>query len=222
MTWETPVPVQDTGALYNDTPWNAAGEYVGDNPGSLIVTDLGGFHGEYPTTDIKILRENLAPTWWDKLASKDASTNVFKVATGVGGAAQMVAGRRAAASQRQVGALNAAVLEGEAQFQLDKAALEEMSLRKKSLVLQGKQKAAYGASGIKSTEGSPLMVLEDTYQAMHDDVALIRWGGDVAATKLRNQIPGATMEAELAAKKSLALGTESLLTAGGRYWQLNG
>jgi hypothetical protein len=56
---------------------------------------------------------------------------------------------------------------------------------------------------------------------MQDDAALIRWGGDVAATKLRNQIPGATMEAELAAKKSLSMGTESLLTAGGRYWQLN-
>lgn len=221
MTWDAPVPVQDAGALYSDTPWNAAGDYVGENAGLLTVTDLADAQGVYPTSDIKILPENMAPSWWEKFTEKDQSTNVLKAALGVGGMAQLVAGRQAAASQRQVGALNAAVLEGEAQFQLDKAAIEEKNLRKKYLVLQGKQKAAYGASGIKSTEGSPLMVLEDTYQAMQDDAALIRWGGDVAATKLRNQIPGATMEAELAARKSLSMGTESLLTAGGRYWQLS-
>ena len=217
MSWETtPVPVDNT-PLYQDTPWTASGEYVGSGT-APVNTGTPGL-----TTQIDIQPENLAKStsWWDQLTSKETSTSVLKAALGVGGLAQYSAGRNAAASQRQVGAMNTAVLESEAQFQLQKGKLEEQALRKKYMVLAGKQKAAFGASGVKVNEGSPLMVLEDTYQAMNDDAALIRWNADVAATKLRNQIPGVQREAQLAANKSSSSGLDSLLTAGGRYWQLN-
>lgn len=217
MTWETPAfPVDsapssgtliDNTPLYEDTPWTASGEWTGSGPAPANTGTPGLSSG--------------GNSWWSQMADKNTSTNVLKAALGIGGLAQFVAGRNAASNQRQVGSMNAAVLESEAQFQLKKGQLEEQASRKKYMALAGKQKAAYGASGVKVNEGSPLMVLEDTYQAMNDDAALIRWNADVAATKLRNQIPGVQREAELAANKSASSGMESLLTAGGRYWQLN-
>lgn len=218
MTWETPaVPVDagpstgslvDSTPLYEDTPWTASGEWTGPGPapadtGTPGLTSGGG-------------------SWWDNFTDKTTSTNVLKAALGIGGLTQFINGRNVAAGQRQIGAMNAALLENEAQFQLAKGRMDEQTLRKKYMALAGKQKAGFGASGVKVNEGSPLMVLEDTYQAMEDDAALIRWNAEIAATKLRNQIPGVQREATLAANKSASAATESLLTAGGRYWQLNG
>jgi hypothetical protein len=57
------------------------------------------------------------------------------------------------------------------------------------------------------------MVLEDTYTAMQDDAALIRWNSEVLATKARNQIPGVLSEANLAANKTLNTGDTFNLTA---------
>jgi len=133
----------------------------------------------------------------------------------------VMCGGTAPASDRKVGRLNAAVLESEAQYQLEKGTEETYANRRKYLALISKQKAAYGASGVSSSEGSPLMVLEDTYRAQEADADLIKWGAEIAATKARNQIPGVQMEANLAANKSVSSGMESLLTSGGRYWQLN-
>jgi len=225
MSWQTPVAqVQDAGtsslistdvsALYEDTPWTASGEYVGQGTAPV---DTGT-----PGLSSSLTNISSNQSWTDVLTSKEGSTNILKAATGLGGLAQMAAGSQAAASQRKIGKMNAAVLEGEAQYQLERGQQATYASRRKYQALLSSQKAAYGASGVSSSEGSPLMVLEDTYAAQEADADLIKWGAEIAATQARNKIPGVQIEAKLAANKSLSSGMESLLTAGGRYWQLNG
>jgi hypothetical protein len=120
---------------------------------------------------------------------------------------------------------NAKLLEQEALLAEQEAASEEERIRKEGSQVVGRQRALYGASGV-AISGSPVSVLLDTEDQIEADAELIRYGGQVKASKLRYQAGLTRAEGRMAKSNAYSSGyaglSNTLLTAPAMYARLKG
>jgi hypothetical protein len=105
------------------------------------------------------------------------------VSTVVSAGAQFMQGQSAA----RAASANAAMAEEEAQRARQTAAVEEQRNRDQSRRIISAQRAAYGASGVVSEEGSPLLALADSASEAELDALTIRYSGATQARRLQAQ-----------------------------------
>jgi len=107
---------------------------------------------------------------------------IAAVGTGVSAYGQYASARNQEKAYEQ----NAAIADADANEVKRKAVYEESQARTRLRSLMGTQRALYAKAGVDLSEGSPLLVLADTAARGEEDLAYIREGGDVAATRARN------------------------------------
>ncbi len=88
-------------------------------------------------------------------------------------------------AQRKASNYNADVADANARAAQDKAAYDEKMHKESVRKILASQRALYGKSGL-SSEGSPLLVMEESTKAGEMDALAIRYGGDIAAAKERS------------------------------------
>lgn len=82
---------------------------------------------------------------------------------------------------------NAELLERQALYEEQASAAEANRLRRRGRRILGAQRAAYGASGVLSNEGSPLLVMENTAEEIEMDAQRTLFSGDVRAAGSRGK-----------------------------------
>lgn len=97
--------------------------------------------------------------------------------------AQFMQGQSAA----RAASANAAMAEEEAQRSRQAAAVEEQRNRDQARRIISGQRAAYGASGVVSEEGSPLLALADSASEAELDALTIRYNGATQARRFEAQ-----------------------------------
>lgn len=105
------------------------------------------------------------------------------VSTVVSAGAQFMQGQSAA----RAASANAAMAEEEAQRSRQAAAAEEQRNREQSRRVISAQRAAYGASGVVSEEGSPLLALADSASEAELDALSIRYSGETQSRRYMAQ-----------------------------------
>ena len=94
----------------------------------------------------------------------------------------------AASSAQHQAALARAAAEAsdlQAKSQLDTAAYNERQFRRRADLIVGQQQAIFGAAGVDTASGSPLLQELDTVRQTEMEALNIRRGGDVAAAASR-------------------------------------
>lgn len=124
----------------------------------------------------------------------------------------------AAAASEKAGEFNEAVAKNQAQAESDKAAYEAQRIRKRNLVLLGKQRAAYAKSGV-NLSGSALDVMFDSSMEGELDALAAQYTGATAAGFYRSKGQLARMEGDNAAAASRYHAYGTLLTGAGRISQ---
>lgn len=135
---------------------------------------------------------------------------VAAAATALGSISQGVAAQRAAE-------FNAQQLEQEARLARETAAQEEADFRRKARLIKGSQRAGYGAAGVISTEGSPLLVQEDFAREAELEARRIRFAGTAEEARQRGAAAAARFEGEALFRSSVFQAAGSLATGGYRY-----
>jgi hypothetical protein len=143
----------------------------------------------------------------------NAAKNLRAVAALMGGVSKFSSSLNTGAAQEKAGQANVAALENEAERQTRLGQQEKNASRRQDETLAGKRKAAFGASGVSSSSGSPLSVLDSTYATQEQDANRIKWTSDLAAQQLQNQIASTRIKAQNEAHRSYASGLDSLLSS---------
>ncbi len=99
----------------------------------------------------------------------------------------------------------------------EKAAYDEKMHREKMQKILSSQQAAYGTSGV-TTEGSPLLVMEDTARQGELDALAIRYGGDVEAAQKRSAANLYRMQGNTAMTSGIIGAGSSLLSGATKYY----
>ena len=82
--------------------------------------------------------------------------------------------------QKEAAEENAELLRKQAEFQKQQAYEQAIMMREQGEAYKGSQKASIASSGIKATEGSPLMALRESERNIRQDVRRTREAGDRA------------------------------------------
>jgi hypothetical protein len=210
MSTDTPTTVSDTGATTGNTTASTTAANIVSSYGTTQDSSLFAPTTTQATQAAQVSDDVSASAG---SGSGGGTLQKLKAATAiVGGVSKFASSMNAGSNQEQAGKNNAATLESEAQNQTHLGEQNASSSRKQYETLAGKQKAAYGASGVSSASGSPLTVLSNTYAAQEQDANRIKWSSDIAAKKLRNQEYNVKLQAKNAANKSYSQGIDSLLT----------
>lgn len=139
---------------------------------------------------------------------------VAPVALAAGGAGLKAVGSlKAGKKQKRAADYNAQVSEQQAQQAEYQASVEEKRQRQLASKVIGSARAQVGASGIAAS-GSALDVLADSAAKAEQDALLIRYGGKVAATNLRNQAQQQRKEGKAAKTAGYVSAASSLLKGG--------
>jgi len=129
----------------------------------------------------------LKRVWNDSpLGNEDGWAAVPYVIAAIGTGVSAYGQYSSARSQEKAYEQTARIAEADAVEAKRKAGYEESQARTRLKQLMGTQRALYAKAGVDLSEGSPLLVLADTAARGEEDLAYIREGGDVAATRLRN------------------------------------
>lgn len=89
--------------------------------------------------------------------------------------------------QKKMADYNAAVSENNAEMAENKAAYDAKMHNQEVRRILATQRGLYGKSGVDSSSGSPLLVMNDTVKQGAMDALAIRYGGDIAAAQQRSQ-----------------------------------
>jgi len=116
---------------------------------------------------------------------------------------------------------NAAVAEQAAKAASDKAAYDEQRHRESIRKLMSSQRALYGKSGLDMTEGSPLLVMEDTAAQGELDAMAIRYGGDIASARDRSAANLSRMQGAAAVTASYFQAGSTLLSGASSAGRMN-
>lgn len=103
-----------------------------------------------------------------------------------------------AKAAEEAGDFNAKVAENNAKVEQDKAQLEAQQLRRRNLVMLGRQRAAFAKSGV-NLSGSALDVMFDSETQGELDVQSALWGGNLGANFYRSRGQLARLEGQNAA-----------------------
>ena len=144
-----------------------------------------------------------------------ATTTYLAIAAGAAVASALASAGGAVYSgieQKKAADYNADVADANAKAAEDKAAYDEKMHRESVRKILASQRALYGKSGI-STEGSPLLVMEDSAIAGEMDALAIRYGGDIAAAQQRSSANLLRMQGKQA-RTAGYIGAGSTLLAG--------
>lgn len=127
-----------------------------------------------------------------------------------------VAGKlEAASAAREAGRFNAKVAENNAKAEQDKAQFEAQQIRKRNLVMLGKQKAAFAKSGV-NLSGSALDVMFDSESQGELDVLAAVYGGNLGANYQRSRGVLAGLEGRNAATAAMYGAASTALTGIGQ------
>lgn len=129
---------------------------------------------------------------WKQMQQAQHQGGIIEIPTAIAIAAAVVAAGvgiysavSAASAQADMADAQAKALEQQAKSQEEAAAYEERQFRRKAALLIGKQHAIYGASGLDTVTGSPLLMELDTVRQAELEAQNIKRGGDVAAASSR-------------------------------------
>lgn len=114
--------------------------------------------------------------------------------------------------QQDMANYNAAVAEQNAKMATDKATYDAKMHNQEVRRILAAQRSLYGASGVSSESGSPLLVMDDTVKQGAMDALAIRYGGDVDAAKQRSQANLYRMQGKNAMTSSVIGAGSTLLT----------
>ncbi len=89
-------------------------------------------------------------------------------------------------SAMQQGKAQAKALGQQAERQKEAGELEAARKRREARFLQGAQAARFAKAGVDIT-GTPLQVMEETAKQQELDAMLLRFGGDIAATRTKSE-----------------------------------
>lgn len=143
----------------------------------------------------------------------DPMTALSIAGTAVSAIGSMAGGNAAAkAAQR-----NAEIERQNAESARRQAAFEEDKQRFQNERLFGKQKALLAASGVDTTSGSPLGLMEDTAKEAELDALAIRYGGNLRAGGFEAKANMTEYEGRLAKQKGMMGAGKSLLTGAMRF-----
>lgn len=134
------------------------------------------------------------------------------VATVASAAGSFIQGQAAASAAEA----NATMAEEEAQRARQAAAVEEDRNRSQSRRVISAQRAAYGASGVVSEEGSSLLALADSAAEAELDALSIRYSGDVTARRYQVQAASDRAAASGYRMQGLVSAGTGLLSGAGR------
>lgn len=138
----------------------------------------------------------------------------IEVGLGLMGMVLSAAGTLMSASQQSdMANYNAAVAEQNAKMATDKATYDAKMHNQEVRRILAAQRSLYGASGVSSESGSPLLVMDDTIKQGAMDALAIRYGGDVEAAKQRSAANLYRMQGKNAMTSSVIGAGSTLLTA---------
>lgn len=132
----------------------------------------------------------------------------------VGTIAQGSAASRQAQAQAEAAAYNQAVQRAQAETERDQANIEAQLRRREGERLQAAQRARIAGAGV-TTEGSPLLVMQDTAAQAEENAIRTIYGGEQRARALEQGAVLSGMEAASAMRAASSAKTGSLLSAGG-------
>lgn len=117
-------------------------------------------------------------------------------------------------SASETASYNAKVAEASAKAAQDKAAYDEALHRERVRKLLSSQQAAYGASGVQGSSGSPLLTELDTTRQGELDALAIRYGGAIESAQAMNRAAGYRSEGQSALTGGMISAGSSLLQEG--------
>jgi len=129
----------------------------------------------------------------------------------MGAAGQAQAGREA----RKAEEYNAGVLRANAQAVKTANEFDIIQQKKVGRRFVSAQQAAYGASGVKSTEGSPLEVMIDTAAQFELDQFISKWNAQTQASQLENEAKQRIKMGKAAERSGQVAAASTLLSTAG-------
>lgn len=114
-----------------------------------------------------------------------------------------------------IGAFNQASLNKQADARIESGKVEEQRHRYKIADFKGKQQAAFGASGVDVSSGSPVDILSDTAAVGELDALTIRNNAEADAFSLRVAGQGEALKGKLAKRQGFGNAVGSILTTSG-------
>lgn len=121
--------------------------------------------------------------------------------------------------QKQAADYNAKVAENQAQSIQNKAMYEEQIHRERVRKILSAQRSVFGASGLDTASGSPLLVREDSAMQGEMDAMAIRYGGDVEAANARSAANLYRMQGRTAQTAGFIQAGGSLLSGGAQVYR---
>lgn len=137
---------------------------------------------------------------------------ISAVATVAGAAVSAIGAIQSGKAQQKAAEYNAQVAEQAALAARQKAAYDEAAHRRELARMLSAQRAAYGASGVDVSVGTPLLVMADTVQEGELDALAIRYGGEVGASRQLSAAQLSRMTGKQARTASYYQAGSSLLT----------
>ena len=119
--------------------------------------------------------------------------------------------------QKEMADYNADLIKDQTKAEESRAKVEESRHREQLKKLIGTQRAMYGKSGV-TTEGSPLLVMEETAAQGEIDALLIRQHGQARAAELSGERALVTMGGRQAFYGGITRAGGSLLTGAGKTY----
>jgi hypothetical protein len=116
----------------------------------------------------------------------------------IGGLVSAVGSMASGAAQANAANAQAAAYDRQAAAERIQANYNADRQRDKSIKLISSQRAAFGASGVDMSSGSPLDVIADTTRETELDVSAIRWNGEIKAQNFEMQAGASRAKASAA------------------------
>lgn len=143
-----------------------------------------------------------------------AELSLLAVATAVSAGASVVQGFQAARASRA----NADALRADAAARQQAAKLKEAQSRRRSAQILARGRSRFAAGGVRVNVGTPLDVRADSAAQGELDARIIRFGGDVEASRLRSQADQADAQAGQALLGGIAGAGTSLLLSDAEFF----
>lgn len=139
--------------------------------------------------------------------------HVLTAASTLAGVVGDIRAGQAAAAQA---AFQSRVLHQQAAFERQRAAIQEARFRRESARVGSRQRTLLAKAGVKTTEGTPFLLQEETAAEAELEALTLRAGGDITAARLRQEAILARMRGQSSRTADFIGAGKSLLSGASR------
>ena len=144
------------------------------------------------------------------------AVSTFQVISAAGAAVSALGAIQQGQAAQSQADLQAGILRQQAERDRQKAAVDEEDFRRRQSRVLAARRAALGASGVVSAEGSPLLVSEDFAGEVELQALRIRSGGELRATRAEQQAVLQRFQGRAARRAGFTRGGALLLSGVGK------